>query len=604
MAYPGFPQGQGQGGAPQGYPPGFNPQQGQGLPPRPSGGPPPSGPSGGAPHNDITTQFGSGGMHSYSGEELRAFSNYINNRKELRENPVLRSVLPIDPQNHDLFFKKFEDGVLLCHFINSMKPGMIDTKHITAKPGMTVFHKTQNLNTALNACRELGFQLTNIGSEDFLKGVRTLVLSVIWQAVRHGMLSHVNLQEHPELVMALEENIDAHSFLSKTPEDGLLRWMNYQLRMAGSPLQVRNFSGDVKSGEAYLTIMSQIAPHIVNPQVRGEQNPTNRANMVCDFANKMGLESFLTPEDILQGNKNLNLLFVADMFNKYPGISTDNIDAARQRSLEEAEAKMKAKMAEEEANRRARWAWEEEQRKKQWAEEDAQRKQQFASEDAQRNAQRDQWNAEQQRLEQQKREFEARQAQVAQQTNAERQRLDMERQQWEEEQRRKKYQDDQAAQAKEEEMIRLEEQTRNMHLQTTRQQADMERQRQQAQAQEAERQRQQQMQQQQIQQTNQYQQRPPYPPQGYGAPPPMGYQPPMMQTTTQYRPPMMTVVQPPPPMMMVQPAPIMTTQVMYQPPVPQRRVVTTTTTTTRTAPRSTPTVVYQTSYRKRKKWKH
>lgn len=42
--------------------------------------------------------------------------------------------------------------------------------------------------------------------------------------------------------------------------------------------------------------------------------------VVCNLADNMGVDKFVTPHDILAGNKNLNLAFVADMFSKYPGI--------------------------------------------------------------------------------------------------------------------------------------------------------------------------------------------------------------------------------------------------------------------------------------------
>lgn len=44
-------------------------------------------------------------------------------------------------------------GVLLCKFLNVVKPGVIDPKHISATGNITIHHKTQNLNTAINACR-------------------------------------------------------------------------------------------------------------------------------------------------------------------------------------------------------------------------------------------------------------------------------------------------------------------------------------------------------------------------------------------------------------------------------------------------------------------
>lgn len=70
------------------------------------------------------------------------------------------------------------------------------------------------------------------------------------------------------------------------PEEQLLRWFNAHLRMAGSPRTVNNFSSDIADGESYLTLMTQIAPHVVPKTVLQEQNPANRAQMVCALADQ------------------------------------------------------------------------------------------------------------------------------------------------------------------------------------------------------------------------------------------------------------------------------------------------------------------------------
>jgi len=233
------------------------------------------------------------GMHSYSAEEVRAFTDFINNQPALKNDPQLAGILAI-PHDHDAFFRAFEDGILLwfdilslCLFsvlisiandgrvdssfllcirqpltsspsrrfdsllfvskmVNVAKAGMIDPKHITANRNMSVYHKTQNLNTAIAACQyssfdgfifclaylnllsEMGMKLINIGSEDVIKQnvlllsshtrssshlcfhQRHLVLAIIWQIVRHSLLSHLNLREHPELIVMYEQREDVY----------------------------------------------------------------------------------------------------------------------------------------------------------------------------------------------------------------------------------------------------------------------------------------------------------------------------------------------------------------------------------------------------------
>ena len=70
---------------------------------------------------------------------------------------------------------------------------------------------------------------------------------------------------------------------------------------------------------------------------------------------RMGLESFVTPNDILTGNKNLNLAYCADMFNKYPGIQVQSFDEAQTKALQQAEENLRRRLEEEERQRRDRW---------------------------------------------------------------------------------------------------------------------------------------------------------------------------------------------------------------------------------------------------------
>ena len=61
-----------------------------------------------------------------------------------------------------------------------------------------------------------------------------------------GLLSEVNLQSHPGLVNLLEEGETIDDLLKLSPEEILIRWVNYHLRNSGCGRQIANFSGDIK----------------------------------------------------------------------------------------------------------------------------------------------------------------------------------------------------------------------------------------------------------------------------------------------------------------------------------------------------------------------
>lgn len=52
-----------------------------------------------------------------------------------------------------------------------------------------------------------------------------------------------------------------------------------------------------------------------------------RAEFMLQEADKLGCRQFVTPADVVSGNPKLNLAFVANLFNTYPGLrKPDNND--------------------------------------------------------------------------------------------------------------------------------------------------------------------------------------------------------------------------------------------------------------------------------------
>jgi len=180
----------------------------------------------------------------------------------------------------------------------------------------------------------------------------------------------VNLVQHPELVAMLEENKDISKFLNVSPEDNLLRWLNFHLKRANHHRRVHNFGSDIQDAENYLVLLQQIAPHLVPRGVYLEPDPQKRAEYVCYYADQLGCPRFVTPKDILEGNEKLNLAFTAYLFNRYPGLEVLDDNVLQQKALQDAEALMKHKFEEEDKQRALRWQYEEEERRKKWEEEE------------------------------------------------------------------------------------------------------------------------------------------------------------------------------------------------------------------------------------------
>jgi len=188
------------------------------------------------------------------------------------------------------------------------------------KDGLTQFQAYENLNLAINSAKAIGCSIVNIGAEDIWAEKEHLVLGMIWQVIRIGLMAEINLKDHPELYRLLEPGEDLKSFLNLPPEKILLRWVNHHLKNAGSDKRINNFSKDISDSEAYTILLNQLAPQKCDTRALKEGDLNKRAEAVVNNARKIDCAKFVKPRDIVAGNPKLNMAFVANLFNTLPGL--------------------------------------------------------------------------------------------------------------------------------------------------------------------------------------------------------------------------------------------------------------------------------------------
>ncbi|XP_041125948.1 plastin-1-like [Polyodon spathula] len=269
-----------------------------------------------------------GTQHSYSEEEQVAFVNWIN--KALKDDPDCKHLLPMDP-NDDSVFKSVGDGILLCKLINLSQAETIDERVINKKK-LTPFTISENLVLALNSASAIGCTVVNIGAQDLRAGRPHLVLGLLWQIIKVGLFSHIEISRNEALITLLEEGEDLEDLMKLSPEELLLRWVNYHLTNAGWQ-KIGNFSNDIEDSKAYFHLLNQIAPKgIQEDELKididmsgfNERNDLQRAEFMLQQAAKMDCRQFVTPEDVVAGNPKLNIAFVANLFNTYPALNKLN----------------------------------------------------------------------------------------------------------------------------------------------------------------------------------------------------------------------------------------------------------------------------------------
>jgi plastin-1 len=260
---------------------------------------------------------GGASVHSFSQEEKEAFCDHIND--SLGKESELSALLPVNSEDNSLF-EKCKDGKLLCKLINDAVPDTIDERVVNWGAKLNAFQMTENNNLAVNSAKAIGCSVVNIGSGDIMEAREHLILGLIWQIVRIGLMSKITLNNHPELFRLLEPGEDINDLLKLPPEQILLRWLNYHLKNAGSDRRVNNFSGDIKDSVVYTIVMNRLVPDKCDTEALNVSDVNKRAELVLKNAEKIECKKFLKPRDIVNGNPKLNLAFVANLFNTYPGL--------------------------------------------------------------------------------------------------------------------------------------------------------------------------------------------------------------------------------------------------------------------------------------------
>ncbi|PHU07781.1 Fimbrin-4 [Capsicum chinense] len=258
--------------------------------------------------------------HTISESERSSYVAHINSF--LRDDPFLKDFLPIDPST-DQLFDLAKDGVLLCKLINIAVPGTIDERAINTKKVLNPWERNENHTLCLNSAKAIGCTVVNIGTQDLIEARPHLVVGLISQIIKIQLLADLNLRKTPQLVELVEDSKEVEELMSLSPEKVLLKWMNFHLKKAGYKKEVTNFSSDLKDGEAYAHLLNTLAPEHGTTNTLDTEDPNERANLILEQAEKLDCKRYITPKDIVEGSANLNLAFVAQIFQHRNGLTTD-----------------------------------------------------------------------------------------------------------------------------------------------------------------------------------------------------------------------------------------------------------------------------------------
>jgi plastin-1 len=171
--------------------------------------------------------------HTINEDERTEFTRHIN--AVLAGDPDIGHKLPFATDTFEMF-DECKDGLVLAKLINDSVPDTIDER-VLNRVGkkiktLNAFHMTENNNVVIESAKGIGCSVVNIGAQDIIEVREHLILGLIWQVIRRGLLGKIDIKLHPELYRLLEEDETLEQFLRLPPEQILLRWFNYHLKNA------------------------------------------------------------------------------------------------------------------------------------------------------------------------------------------------------------------------------------------------------------------------------------------------------------------------------------------------------------------------------------
>jgi len=221
--------------------------------------------------------------------EARAFTLWINS-------------LGIDPYVNNLF-EDLKNGLVLLKIEDKLNPGVVDWKKVNQRDPMHRIKCVENTNMAVSIAKDdLKFSLVGVGGVDITDGNETLTLALVWQMMRHHVLT------------VLKE-VGGGAPVS---EDAMIKWSNELVKSSGKSSSMSNFKdASLTNSIFFLDLLNAIRPGCVAASVvltsgSAEDNLKN-AKYAISMARKLGATIFLLPEDIVEVKPKMILTFVGSL---------------------------------------------------------------------------------------------------------------------------------------------------------------------------------------------------------------------------------------------------------------------------------------------------
>lgn len=243
----------------------------------------------------------------------------------LAENPEVKHLLPITITGEDehVFYNAFKDGVLLSELILKFAPSSLSKDKIHrdfSNSTRKYFLMLENQTFALEAARKLGCKLVNVGAADLADGRSYLILSVIWQVIKSGMIGKV-MQATAKTEGTSEESATNDDTLSIADSSIELESAIINLikkNIANLPEELSSLSSLLGDNALMCTLLNECgAPAEFVETLKALEDSSERAMTIVKIGKQvLGSHCLLEAKDILGSNVEMLSIFFASILER------------------------------------------------------------------------------------------------------------------------------------------------------------------------------------------------------------------------------------------------------------------------------------------------
>lgn len=228
------------------------------------------------------------------------------------------------PERVTNFGSDVKDSTKYTVLLNQLDPKLCNLDGIN-EPDLQV-----RAQKVLDNAHELGVVKNPLRAVDLTNGNEVLnreFVAALYH-LHHGGLDDVEVKvlDVPQKVHLLEGSEQVEDLDNLSNDHFLKRWFNYHLRGARHEPLLDNFGKDLKDSTKYIVLLNQLDPYRSDRSALEETDPLKRAQRVLENARALGVNpSPIRAKDITNGNRGLNLLLTAAIYNRVNGLGDNGI---------------------------------------------------------------------------------------------------------------------------------------------------------------------------------------------------------------------------------------------------------------------------------------